>query len=74
MNLTLLYDNIPASHMNIDIYYFSGTGDSLSVAKDIAAKTGGNLVPIASVVDNDVINPDSDVIGMCFRSITPNYP
>jgi ferredoxin/flavodoxin len=52
--------------MSIDIYYFSGTGNSLSVAKDIAAKTGGNLIPIASVVDKDVINPDSDVIGIVF--------
>jgi len=52
--------------MSIDIYYFSGTGNSLSVAKDIAAKTGGNLVPIASVVDNDVIDIDSDVIGIVF--------
>ena len=52
--------------MSIDIYYFSGTGNSLSVAKDIAAQTGGNLIPIASVVDKDVINPDSDVIGIVF--------
>jgi ferredoxin/flavodoxin len=52
--------------MSITIYYFSGTGNSLSVAKDIAAKTGGNLVPIASVVDQDAILIDADVIGIVF--------
>src|SRR5208283_4489872 len=52
--------------MTLSIYYFSGTGNSLSVAKDIAAKTGGDLVPIASVVDNDTINIDSEVIGIVF--------
>jgi ferredoxin/flavodoxin len=52
--------------MTISIYYFSGTGNSLSVAKDIAAQTGGNLVPIASLVDKDVIHIDSDVIGIVF--------
>ena len=52
--------------MTLSIYYFSGTGNSLSVAKDIAAKTGGNLVPIASVMDNDVINVEAEVIGIVF--------
>jgi ferredoxin/flavodoxin len=52
--------------MSIDIYYFSGTGNSLSAAKDIAARTGGNLIPIASVMDKDVIHIDSDVIGIVF--------
>ena len=52
--------------MNIVIYYFSGTGNSLSVAKDIAVWTGGTLIPIASVVDRDVIKIDSEVIGIVF--------
>ena len=52
--------------MNIGIYYFSGTGNSLYVAKDIAAKTGGTLFPIASIMDCDVIKIDAEVIGMVF--------
>ncbi len=38
----------------------------MSVAKDIAVQTGGNLIPITSVVDNDVIHIDSEVIGIVF--------
>ncbi len=52
--------------MNIGIYYFSGTGNSLYVAKDIAAKTGGTLFPIASIMDCDVIKIDAEVIGIVF--------
>jgi ferredoxin/flavodoxin len=52
--------------MTIGIYYFSGTGNSLFVAKDIAAQTGGTLIPIASVMDRDIINIDSEVIGIVF--------
>jgi len=52
--------------MSIGIYYFSGTGNSLYVAKDIAVKTGGTLFPIASTVDMDTIKVDSDTIGIVF--------
>ena len=52
--------------MSIEIYYFSGTGNSLYVAKDIAANTGGNLLPIASIVNKHVINIDSEVTGIVF--------
>ena len=52
--------------MSTGIYYFSGTGNSLYVAKDIAAKTVGTLVPIASVVGSNVIKVDSEVIGIVF--------
>ena len=49
-----------------EIYYFSGTGNSLAVARDIAEKNNGKLIPIASVMDKDRISPDSDVIGIIF--------
>jgi ferredoxin len=52
--------------MTIGIYYFSGTGNSLCVAKDIAAQTGGTLIPITSIVDCDVIKIDVNVIGIVF--------
>lgn len=52
--------------MSTEIYYFSGTGNSLSVAKDIAEKTGGTLIPIASLMDRSCINTDADVIGIIF--------
>ena len=48
------------------IYYFSGTGNSLVVASDIAEKMDGELIPIHSVVNEDKITPDEDIIGIVF--------
>lgn len=49
-----------------EIYYFSGTGNSFAVARDIAQKTSGKLISIATVMDIGVIRPNSDVIGIVF--------
>lgn len=49
-----------------EIYYFSGTGNSLVVARDIAEKMKGNLIPIPSVVDKESITTDADIIGIVF--------
>jgi flavodoxin len=39
----------------VEIYYFSGTRNSLVVARDIAGKTNGKLIPVASVLDKESI-------------------
>jgi ferredoxin/flavodoxin len=54
--------------MSTIIYYFSGTGNSLYVAKDIAAATGGTLVPAASLTDSRVVSIDleTDIVGLVF--------
>jgi ferredoxin len=52
--------------MNIEIYYFSGTGNSLFVAMDIAAKMKGKVIPIASLIDKDNISTNAEVIGIVF--------
>jgi len=52
--------------MSTEIYYFSGTGNSLAVARDIAEKTNGKLIPIASVMKEESIETDSDVMGIVF--------
>ena len=52
--------------MTVDIYWFSGTGDSLAVARDIADKTGGRLIRIASQMDRDRIRTEADTIGIVF--------
>lgn len=52
--------------MNIQIYYFSGTGNSMTVAKDIADKTDGQLVAIAKTVHMQKVNPQADIIGIVF--------
>ncbi|MBN1924327.1 MAG: EFR1 family ferrodoxin [Prolixibacteraceae bacterium] len=52
--------------MNIEVYYFSGTGNSLYVACSIAEKINGTLIPIASVVGQSKIETTADVIGIVF--------
>ncbi|BDZ69895.1 EFR1 family ferrodoxin [Methanobacterium petrolearium] len=52
--------------MGTEIYYFSGTGNSLTVARDIARKIDGKLISIASVVDRGNIRTDADVVGIVF--------
>lgn len=52
--------------MKTEIYYFSGTGNSLVVARDIAKKMDGELTPIAELMDKENIKPDADVIGIVF--------
>lgn len=54
--------------MSIEIYYFSGTGNSLAVARDISEKTGGTLISISSVVEKQNIKTDADNIGIIFPS------
>ena len=48
------------------IYYFSGTGNTLFVARDIAEGLGAPLIPIASLVDDTVVNVDSEVTGIVY--------
>ncbi len=52
--------------MNTEIYYFSGTGNSLAVARDIAEKLRGELISIASVTGDKSIKTDADVVGIVF--------
>jgi ferredoxin len=52
--------------MNSDIYYFSGTGNSLVVARDIAEKINGKLISIPSVMREESVKPEADVIGLVF--------
>lgn len=52
--------------MNIDIYYFTGTGNSYYIAKKLSEKLSGELIPIAQVIDRTEITTDADVIGIVF--------
>ncbi|OHD10260.1 MAG: hypothetical protein A2086_00670 [Spirochaetes bacterium GWD1_27_9] len=52
--------------MKKEIYYFSGTGNSLVVARNIAEKIDAKLTPISSVIDKENIEIDADVIGIIF--------
>ena len=56
------------------VYYFSGTGNSLVVAKAVAERLAGDLVPIASVIDRERIGPTADVIGIVFPVYYADLP
>jgi flavodoxin len=60
--------------MGINIYYFSGTGNSLAVARDIADRINGNLIAIQSVIDTDIIKIQSEVIGIVFPVYNQGIP
>jgi ferredoxin len=44
------------------VFYFTGTGNSLAVAKRI----GGNLISIPQVIDSDNLHYEDDAIGVVF--------
>jgi formate hydrogenlyase subunit 6/NADH:ubiquinone oxidoreductase subunit I len=53
--------------MHTTIYYFSGTGNSLAVAKELAEKLGNcQLTPIAQVWQQDRIVADAERVGLVF--------
>lgn len=59
--------------MTAEIYYFSGTGNSLVVARDIAEKINGKLIPIPAVMDNENIKINANVIGIVFPTYYEPY-
>jgi ferredoxin len=53
--------------MKTILYYFTGTGNSLKIAKDLAAQLGdAELIPIAKVADQPNIAPAADRVGVVF--------
>ena len=60
--------------MCTEIYYFSGTGNSLAIARDIAEKVNGKLISIPSIIDKDIIETKADVIGIVFPVYNQGVP
>ncbi len=53
--------------MTTTLYYFSGTGNSLAVAKTLATQLGEcELIPIAQVWQRDQVVADADQVGLVF--------
>jgi flavodoxin len=50
----------------MEVYYFSGTGNSLFVARQIAEKTHGTLLSIPAVMGTHSIQTDADALGIVF--------
>lgn len=49
-----------------EIYFFSGTGNSFIVAKDLANGLDAKLLSIISLMENKVVKTEADVIGIIF--------
>lgn len=52
--------------MSAEVYYFTGTGNSFVVARNIAQKINGKLVSIASTVDEKDLLINAKTIGIIF--------
>lgn len=51
----------------VEIYYFSGTGNSLHVAKELQKRIPEtNPIPILSLLNKDVIETDAETVGFVF--------
>jgi ferredoxin/flavodoxin len=52
--------------MSTEVYYFSGTGNSLFVARQIVERINGKLISIPSVTKEERIRTEADVVGIVF--------
>ena len=60
--------------MTTEIYYFSGTGNSLVVARDIAERIGGRLTAIPSLPADGRVEPSADRMGIVFPAYYMRLP
>ena len=52
---------------NTEIYYFSGTGNSLHVARELQKGIPeANLIPMVSLLQNDIIQTHGEMVGFVF--------
>ncbi|WP_319560384.1 EFR1 family ferrodoxin [Marispirochaeta sp.] len=52
--------------MKPKVYYFSATGNSLYVARQIVKNINGELIPIASQMNKNNIGINTDIVGIVF--------
>jgi flavodoxin len=53
--------------MGIEVYYFSGTGNSLHVAKELQKRISEtNIIAIVGLLDNEVIETSGETVGIVF--------
>ncbi len=60
--------------MPATVFYFSGTGNSYTIAKGIAAGLKGRLVSMTSVINEEDITADGDTIGIVFPVYYTDVP
>ena len=52
--------------MMTDIYYFTGTGNCLSVARAVANRIGGRAIAIRDVIASHSVQTDAQIVGIVF--------
>lgn len=52
--------------LEAEIFYFSGTGNSLFVAREIAIRLDALEIPVASLMGRVLVRSDADVVGIVF--------
>ncbi len=61
--------------MKMTIYYFTGTGNSLAVARDLAAEyEGAELLPVARLIHQESIVLDADIVGIVYPAWLHHVP
>jgi len=61
--------------MSIVIYYLSGTGNSLHVARELHKRIfKSELIPIVGLLGNDTIKTDTDTVGFVFPNFCLTIP
>ena len=64
-----------AKNMSIELYYFSGTGNSLHVARELKRRLPETtLVPIISALKKDQIKTEADIVGIVFPIHAFTFP
>ena len=61
-----MISNNGGENIKVKVYYFSGTGNSLAVARDIAEEINGRLNSIVSLSNEEQIIVDADILGIVF--------
>jgi flavodoxin len=66
----------PGRHtMGTEIYYFSGTGNSLHVAKELQARIPETrLIPIVSLLHRDAVKASAETVGLVFPQYASSTP
>ena len=61
--------------MSTEIYYFSGTGNSLHVAKELQRRIPEtSLVPVVSLLDEGSIETHAETVGFVFPQYAGTMP
>lgn len=60
---------------DIELYYFSGTGNSLHIAKELHKNMPeAELIPVISLLDTDIIKTNAQVVGLIFPLYLTTVP